>query len=75
MSDEIDAAQARNEFFTNMAIRRTLTVDRYADDDPLIINGHRCCLDCEKPIPQKRLNVCPGAKRCVTCQEKTEKRV
>jgi len=71
--DDIDAAQAREELYNDMAIRNTLTADRYDDDDPLIIDGRRCCLGCEKPIPLKRLKAHPRAKRCVECQEKMER--
>jgi phage/conjugal plasmid C-4 type zinc finger TraR family protein len=74
LMDEIDIAQKNAENFTASSLHRALMADRYNDEDPLIIDGLRCCLDCEKPIPQKRLEVHPGAKRCVECQEKEEKR-
>lgn len=31
--------------------------------------GERCCEDCDKVIPQRRLSVLPNATRCVACQE------
>ena len=31
------------------------------------------CIDCEKDIPVKRLEVFPAAKRCVECKERFEK--
>lgn len=31
------------------------------------------CIDCEKPIPVKRLEVFPAAKRCVECKSTFEK--
>jgi RNA polymerase-binding transcription factor DksA len=30
---------------------------------------HCICIDCEKPIPEERLEVVPGAIRCLVCQE------
>ena len=32
------------------------------------------CIDCEKPIPVKRLEVFPSAQRCVQCKSAYEKR-
>jgi phage/conjugal plasmid C-4 type zinc finger TraR family protein len=71
--DEIDAAQARDEFFRATALSKALN-RRPEDDDPLIIDGIRCCLDCEEPIPLARLKANPGAKRCTLCQSKKERR-
>lgn len=31
------------------------------------------CVDCEKPIPVKRLEAFPSAKRCVECKSRYEK--
>lgn len=31
------------------------------------------CIDCEKDIPKKRLEVFPAAKRCVECKSRYEK--
>lgn len=31
------------------------------------------CIDCNKEIPKKRLEVFPAAKRCVECESKREK--
>ena len=72
MSDEIDAAQEREEFYKDMAIKKAL--QKINDEDPLIINGRRCCLDCEQPIPKKRLNAIPDAKRCVYCQDRRDRK-
>ena len=46
---------------------------RVPDEDPLEIDGVRCCLTCEEPIPEKRLEANPEAVRCVACQDKHEK--
>ena len=40
----------------------------------LVIDEKRCCTDCDKPIPLKRLEVIPGAVRCVGCQTEYEGR-
>lgn len=32
------------------------------------------CLDCNKPIPRKRLDVLPFAKRCLKCEGESERR-
>jgi len=32
------------------------------------------CIDCGEPIPQARRQAAPWAKRCVYCQELTERR-
>lgn len=72
--DEIDAAQERDEFFRETAITQALKKRPTEDDDPLIINGVRCCLDCEEPIPVARLKAHPGAKRCTSCQSKKERK-
>lgn len=72
--DEIDAAQERDEFFRETALSKALNRRPLEDDDPLIIDGVRCCLDCEEPIPPARLKANPGAKRCTSCQSKKERR-
>lgn len=38
------------------------------------INGEKCCVDCEEPIPAKRLLVNPDAVRCIACQILAEKK-
>ena len=38
-------------------------------EEPLIIDGVRCCVDCEEPIPVRRIELLPDAVRCVECQE------
>jgi DnaK suppressor protein len=40
-----------------------------------IDNGtYGLCLDCEKPIPKKRLEVLPFARRCLACEGMREHR-
>jgi len=31
------------------------------------------CQECEEPIPAKRLDAVPWARRCVSCQEEAER--
>lgn len=33
------------------------------------------CLDCERPIPRKRLDVLPFARRCLACEGQAERRI
>lgn len=73
MADEIDSAQLMDEQFRQWSLMQ-VKIKSSDEDDPLIIDGVRCCLDCEKPIPPARLELQPTAKRCVTCQAKKEKR-
>jgi len=69
--DEFDLAQRHEQIFREDAIRKALTTQ---PEEPLIIDGHRHCLHCEKRIPRKRLKVKPDAMRCVGCQEILERR-
>lgn len=41
-------------------------------ETPLIINDQRLCIDCEEPIPSKRLQAAPEAARCIFCQQLRE---
>ncbi len=56
MADEIDNAQKMDELYLTSAVIKTRALC-IEDDEPLIINGVRCCLDCEKPIPPARLEL------------------
>jgi len=42
-------------------------------EEPLMIDGRRCCLDCEEPISEKRLTANPDAVRCTPCQARKER--
>lgn len=72
MADAIDTAQHLDELYRESAIINALR--HVNEEDPLIINGVRYCLDCEMPIPLKRLENEPKAVRCVSCQTIKEKR-
>jgi phage/conjugal plasmid C-4 type zinc finger TraR family protein len=43
-------------------------------EPPLMINGVRCCVDCQEPIPAERLAARPDSVRCLVCKEIKEKR-
>ena len=66
--DECDAAQAVESLARRAALNRALA-DLAGPEAPLYLDGRRCCLDCEEPIPAARLAARPEAVRCVTCQE------
>jgi len=68
--DIIDRAQEHERKLREQAIYKALS---RCDEDPLYIDGVRCCVDCEKPIPEGRLRIRPTAVRCVACQEKIER--
>lgn len=36
--------------------------------EPLVIDGERCCVDCDLPINKKRLAFIPTAVRCAECE-------
>lgn len=65
--DAIDVALRNQEVYSNAALSACKL--RQGDEAPLWIDGRQCCLDCRKPIPEKRLAVKPDAVRCVACQE------
>jgi uncharacterized paraquat-inducible protein A len=39
---------------------------------PVPLSTPRLCIECEEPIPLKRLNAHPNAHTCIPCQEKLE---
>lgn len=73
MADEIDRAQANDEFFRELALRSrcpsplsaSVKVGSTGTDTD---NGQRACVDCGEPIPEARLKAAKGATRCVACQ-------
>lgn len=71
--DIIDRAQELAERHVADSLARAL--DRREDDQPLVINNRWCCIDCRRPIPERRLLANPGAVRCVKCQEEHDRRL
>jgi phage/conjugal plasmid C-4 type zinc finger TraR family protein len=71
--DIIDDAQELTEFHRQQSIRDALN-GRYRERErPLIIDGVRCCRDCEEIIPAARLRANPYAVRCTACQERKDR--
>lgn len=71
--DIIDDAQEMAEFHRQQSIRIALN-GRYRErEQPLIIDGVRCCLGCEDPISEDRLRLKPYAVRCTACQEQKDR--
>lgn len=71
--DICDDANVRADLFRKNALNATRQNSAVAGESSLHIDGVRCCLDCKKPIPNKRLKANPDAVRCVGCQTKREK--
>ena len=75
--DIIDLANKHAELFRDNALAaraREAGVSRWKPlEMPLYIDGVRCCLDCEDPIPEERLEIKRDAVRCVACQERYER--
>jgi DnaK suppressor protein len=70
--DECDIAAELQQMDREGALRVTLRA-AHRKEKALIIDGERCCLDCEDPIEPERLSANPDAVRCVGCQEKKER--
>lgn len=71
--DECDVAAELQQRDREGGLRVALRT-AHRETVPLVINGERCCLECEEPIDPERLRANPGAVRCVSCQAKHEKR-
>lgn len=69
--DIADIANDRAEFFRNNALNAAKQND--PAEPALYIDGEKCCIDCEMPIPAKRLVANPDAVRCIACQEAEER--
>lgn len=73
--DIIDLANAHAELFRHNSLRQLdMAKQAGTPEMALYIDGVRCCLDCEVPIPAGRLEASPDAVRCVECQERHERR-
>ena len=73
--DIIDLANKHADLFRENALRTAEASRRWQPvEAPLIIDGIRCCLDCEDPIPEGRLLIRPEAVRCVECQGRYERK-
>ena len=69
MSDQLDQAQAFEEFRRDLALRAA----RAGVPQLATPSGFGLCDDCGDPIERERIVVVPGCKRCLTCQEAFER--
>lgn len=69
--DIVDRAQQIEERILELAKKKPLNK---IPETYFVIDGKRCCTDCDKPIPLRRLEAVPGAVRCVGCQTEYEGR-
>jgi DnaK suppressor protein len=70
--NEEDQAQQSNEEFVSVRVNymdweQLKLVDEALDR--LSAGDYGVCLECEQPIPPKRLQAIPWARYCVSCQE------
>lgn len=64
MADEIDRAQAYDQFYRDLA----LASHRYEPASA----GVDTCEDCGEEIPEARRRAMPGCRRCIDCQTTLE---
>lgn len=67
MGDEIDKAQANDEFFLGLALKNQGVGTGYPALSP-----HLHCEDCGEEIPEARRRAVPGCTRCIVCQTEFE---
>lgn len=71
MSDDVDRAQEFETFRRELGLRAARSgLDHLADP-----SGFGLCDDCGDAIEQARRKACPGARRCLSCQEAREYRL
>lgn len=71
--DVADEANRYNEQFQSIAMRNHLASRSRQEEEPLVIDGERCCIDCHDPIDPRRLAAKPDAVRCTECEAKKER--
>ena len=65
--------RARRELDSKLCafvVQRLRAIDEALD--AIAVGDYGVCIDCDGPIPQRRLKVAPWARRCVACQAATE---
>lgn len=72
MTDAADRAQERETCERAEALARRAR--RAFHEEPRVVKGERWCLDCDEPLPKRRLKAAPEAVRCVDCQQLHEQR-
>lgn len=65
MTDQFDRAQQLEEMEREIALKKHRTFKSVS---------RLYCEDCDVPIPELRRQTIQGVTRCVTCQEREEKR-
>ncbi|MDW7643436.1 MAG: TraR/DksA family transcriptional regulator [Desulfuromonadales bacterium] len=71
MPDDLDRAQGINEQLQADALAAHFRRVRRL---PAATFEATACVDCDEPIPEKRLQASPGCIRCVDCQRDFEQR-
>jgi RNA polymerase-binding transcription factor DksA len=69
MTDWVDRAQLVTERAREISVRSVQRVARALEAERL----SRLCCDCAEPVEADRLQACPGAGRCLHCQEAHER--
>ena len=63
----------RRELSGNISVlvaRRLRAVEEALD--AIAVGDYGVCIDCEEPVPRRRLQLVPWARRCVACQAAAE---
>lgn len=71
--DQVVADSAREEAGRNIQRSRDMLVEIDGALDRIKNGDYGDCIDCDNPIPEKRLLARPAAKRCLFCQDQYEK--
>lgn len=70
MADNADIAQRQHEQLEELKRRERAARDQYADDTVI----HITCISCGNTIPPERRKAAPGCQRCITCQDRRERK-
>jgi len=69
VSDDADLAQRHEQRERRQAIAAV-----QAEVEASAFRWAADCIDCADPLDEDRVQACPGATRCITCQEAFERR-
>ena len=74
MPDVADESAAKYDIYVNalLLINQKKVIEMHTWPTPN--EEDRFCVDCGEKIPESRINVVPGARRCVRCQEIEDQR-
>lgn len=67
MADDLDRAKDLEMHQRDVAIKKQLA-GAVETEEPLIVDGVHCCVDCGGEIPPKRLEARPESVRCIDCK-------